>query len=135
MKWTRLIKAENTEFNKQEIKDNFNVTDNEEFLNNYSKDALFDKLFSKDYNTQKEIAKLYWTAHLKGVDDLEDFAGEDDVLMGYAQDNDVYSMAEYLANKRGSVNNAINYLRELEEYDINELYNLLDIMSKEAANW
>lgn len=76
---------------------------------------------SKNKKEVKKVAKAYWTYFLSGVDDLVDWAGEDEDLKYYAEDGDIDSMAEIMANSKGGRETAIEALDEMEEDELNDI--------------
>lgn len=85
---------------------------------------------SKNKAEQKKVAKAYWVHFLSGVDDLVDFAGENEELAYYAEEGDIDSMASMLGSSKGGVETA---LEAIEEYDTDELKQLEKILNNDSA--
>lgn len=85
---------------------------------------------SKNKAEQKKVAKAYWVHFLSGVDDLVDFAGENEELAYYAEEGDIDSMASILGNSKGGVETA---LEAIEEYDTDELKQVEKILNNDSA--
>lgn len=76
---------------------------------------------SKNKKEVKKAAKAYWTYFLNGVDDLVDWAGEDEDLRYYAEDGDIDGMAEIMANSKGGRETAVEAIDEMEEDELNDI--------------